>query len=130
MTISQLASSASVGVETVRFYQRRGLLNDPRPSRQVAPAGRRHYSEDDARRLRFIRKAQKAGFTLSEIARLLELDATADRATANAMARDRLAALDLQIAELEASRRALERLAQLCAGTGQGPCPIIEAFDG
>ena len=67
MSISQLARSAGVGVETVRYYQRRGLLADPRPQKTGA-SGIRHYGPDEERRLGFIRMAQAAGFTLDEIA--------------------------------------------------------------
>ena len=130
LTISELARSAGVGVETVRFYQRRELLSDPRPSRSGGAPGRRHYGEDDVRRLRFVRSAQRAGFTLGEIARLIELDRDNDRATARAMARERIAALDAQIGELEISRDALAKLARDCAGGANGPCPILAAFDG
>lgn len=130
LTISELARSAGVGVETVRFYQRRELLSDPRPSRTGGAPGRRHYGEDDVRRLRFVRSAQRAGFTLGEVARLIELDRDNDRATARAMARERIAALDAQIGELEISRDALAKLARDCAGGANGPCPILAAFDG
>ncbi|MDP3673602.1 MAG: MerR family DNA-binding protein [Novosphingobium sp.] len=130
MTISELANGAGVGVETVRFYQRRGLVDDPRPSRSGGAPGRRHYGEDDLRRLRFVRSAQRAGFTLDEIARLIELDRDNDRATARTMARERIAALDARIAELEASRDALARLERDCVSGTQGPCPILAAFDG
>ena len=58
MTISELARGAGVGVETVRFYQRKGLLFDPKPSQIAGSKGRRHYGEDEARRLSFIRSAQ------------------------------------------------------------------------
>jgi MerR family mercuric resistance operon transcriptional regulator len=67
LTISELARSAAVGVETVRFYQRKGLLFDPKPAALGGAAGRRHYGEDEVRRLSFIRKAQGAGFTLDEV---------------------------------------------------------------
>lgn len=130
LTISELGKAAGVGVETVRFYQRRGLLSDPRPSRSGGAAGRRHYGDDDVRRLRFVRSAQRAGFTLDEIARLIALDRDNDRATAQIMARERIAALDMRIAELETSRDALARLARACAGGTTGPCPILAAFDG
>jgi MerR family mercuric resistance operon transcriptional regulator len=128
LTISELARSASVGVETVRFYQRRGLLFDPKPAALGGAAGRRHYGEEEVRRLRFIRKAQGAGFTLEEIAELLELDRSNDRPRAREMARVRIAALDEKIADLEAARRALEGLARECARSGDGPCPIISSF--
>ncbi len=129
MSISQLARSAGVGVETVRYYQRRGLLPDPRPQKTGA-GGIRHYGPDEARRLRFIRSAQAAGFTLEEIGELLHLDSTDDRARAREMARERIEALDARIAELERARAALSRLARECAKGGKGPCPIIAAFEG
>lgn len=129
LSISQLARSAGVGVETVRYYQRRGLLPDPRPQRTGA-SGIRHYGPDEARRLRFIRSAQNAGFTLEEIAELLRLDSSGDRPRAREMARDRIAALDARIAELERARKSLARLARECAAGDEGPCPIIASFEG
>jgi MerR family mercuric resistance operon transcriptional regulator len=128
LTISQLARSAGVGVETVRYYQRRGLLPDPRP-RKTAAAGTRHYGPDEARRLRFIRSAQAAGFTLEEIAELLRLDSSGDRPRAREMARTRIAALDARIAALERAREALSKLAHECANGDAGPCPIIASFE-
>jgi MerR family mercuric resistance operon transcriptional regulator len=128
MTISELARAGGVGVETVRFYQRKGLLPDPRPGQAAGMKGRRHYGTAEVGRLRFIRSAQRAGFTLDEIAELLELDSSNDRARARAMAQARLAELDARIAELETARKALARLARECAAGGVGPCPIIEAF--
>lgn len=129
LTISELAKGGGVGVETVRFYQRKGLLADPRPSRSGSTTGRRHYGSDDLTRLRFIRSAQKAGFTLDEIAELLALDSTSDRARAREMAVSRLAELDARIAELQVARLSLSRLASECAAGDAGPCPIIEAFE-
>ena len=128
MTISQLARSAGVGVETVRYYQRRGLLPDPRRQR-AGIVGIRHYGPDELRRLRFIRTAQTAGFTLEEIAELLRLDSSHDRPRAREMARTRIAALDGQIEELQRARQSLARLAKECVGGAAGPCPIIEAFE-
>jgi MerR family transcriptional regulator, mercuric resistance operon regulatory protein len=124
MTIARLAKSVGVGVETVRYYQRRGLLAVP-----TAIGAVRHYSAEDLRRLRFIRRAQGAGFTLEEITELLALDRTEDRTRIHAMAAERIAALDNKIHELEASRTALERLRATCASGKGGACPIIEAFD-
>jgi MerR family transcriptional regulator, mercuric resistance operon regulatory protein len=129
MSISQLARSVGVGVETVRYYQRRGLLADPRPQK-TGVGGIRHYGPDEARRLRFIRTAQAAGFTLEEIAELLHLDSTDDRPRARAMARSRIEALDAKIAELERARQSLAKLAKDCAKGGKGPCPIIASFEG
>ena len=125
-TIGGLAKAAGVGVETVRYYQRRGLLPEPaRPPGEV-----RRYGDDDVRRLRFIRRAQAAGFTLEEIGELLALDRTGDRARVRELAAERLAALDPRIAELARARAALERLRSACASGKKGPCPIIAAFDG
>lgn len=129
MSISMLAKSGGVGVETVRYYQRRGLLDAPAPADRPYGHGIRHYGEADARRLRFIRAAQKSGFTLSEIGELLALDASDDRARARAMARQRIAALDAEIEGLNIARRALSRLARECAAGETGPCPILTAFD-
>jgi MerR family mercuric resistance operon transcriptional regulator len=129
MSIAELARSARVGVETVRYYQRRGLLPDPRPQ-HTGTRGIRHYGPDEARRLRFIRSAQNAGFTLEEIAELLRLDSSYDRPRAREMARTRLAALDERIAELKEARQALAKLAKECAAGDEGPCPIIASFEG
>jgi len=128
MTISELAASAHVGVETVRYYQRRGLLPDPRPHK-TGVTGIRHYGPDEARRLRFIRSAQTAGFTLEEIAELLRLDSSGDRPRAREMARERIAELDAKIAQLEKARQSLARLARECAAGDKGPCPIITSFE-
>jgi len=124
MRISDLAKAGGVGVETVRFYQRKGLLPVPRGD---APGGR-HYGAEEARRLRYVKQAKSAGFTLAEIAELIDLDRTDDRPRARDMARERIAALDAQIAELTAARAALAKLASDCAKGGEGPCPILAAF--
>ena len=125
MRISDLAAAGGVGVETVRFYQRKGLLAVPRGD---APGGR-HYGPDDVRRLRFVRQAQAAGFTLAEIAELIDLDRTDDRPRARDMARERIDALNERIAQLTAARASLSKLASDCAKGGAGPCPILAAFD-
>src|SRR3982750_4737377 len=96
MTIAGLARAGGVGVETVRYYQRRGLLATPsRPQNGGHSGGIRRYGEDDLRRLRFIRSAQAAGFTLEQIAELIALDATDDRPRARELARERIAALEI-----------------------------------
>lgn len=125
MTIAKLAAAGGVGVETIRYYQRRGLLAEPPRAGAV-----RRYGPKDLRRLLFIRRAQAAGFTLDEIAELLALDSGQDRARVRALAAERLAALDLRIAELETARAALDRLSRACAAGTRGPCPILEAFEG
>jgi len=131
MTIGTLAREGGVGVETVRYYQRRGLLPRPaRPDGDGPSGGVRRYDADDLRRLRFVRSAQGAGFTLEEIAELIRLDAGQDRARARAMATERIAALDARIAALEAARAWLARLERECGAGGVGPCPILTAFEG
>ena len=130
-TIAVLAREGGVGVETVRFYQRRGLMPTPeRVAGARAGGGIRRYGDEDVRRLRFIRSAQTAGFTLDQIGELLALDASEDRARARKLATERLGALDRTIAELEEARTALRRLASACSETTTGPCPIIAAFQG
>ena len=124
LTIARLAAAGGVGVETVRFYQRKGLMPVPASSGAV-----RHYDESDVQRLGFIRSAQRAGFSLKEIAELLSLDAGTDRSRVQALARERLAAIDAQLAELGAARMALAALLADCTSGGDGPCPIIATFD-
>jgi MerR family mercuric resistance operon transcriptional regulator len=124
LTIGGLAAAGGVGVETVRFYQRRGLLQTP-----TRKTGIRRYGREDVRRLRFIKQAQTAGFTLAEVKELLELDAGEDRQRARELAAVRLEALAAKIAELRRARDALQRLARECAGGSTGRCPILASFD-
>lgn len=124
LTIGRLAQSGGVGVETIRFYQRRGLLEVP-----TRDGGIRRYGSDDLRRLRFIREAQAAGFTLEEIKELLDLDAGEDRARARELAAARIKVLDAKIADFKRARTALHQLARACAEDGAGLCPILTAFD-
>ena len=124
-TIGGLARAVGVGGETVRYYQRRGLLAEPpRPPGEV-----RRYGEEELKRLRFIRAAQAAGFTLAEIKELLDLDASDDRARARELAQARVAAIDQKIEELKEARDALAGLATACANKRAGPSPILTAFD-
>jgi len=124
-TIGGLARAAGVGVETVRYYQRRGLLPEPaRPPGEV-----RRYGDEDLNRLKFIRSAQAAGFTLNEIGELIALDASDDRARVRELAEARVAAIDEKIEELKQARDALAGLAGACASKRSGPCPILKAFD-
>lgn len=125
ITIGKLAAAAGVGVETIRFYQRRGLLETP-----ARHGSARRYGPEDLRRLRFVRQAQAAGFTLAEIAELIALDASEDRPRARDLANARIKKLDAKIAELRAARASLTRLARECDASGSGPCPIIDSFGG
>ena len=129
LTIGQLSQAGGVGVETVRYYQRRGLLATPARAGQGPNGGIRRYDAEALRRLKFIRSAQAAGFTLEEIGELLALDAGEDRGRARALAEKRIAALDAKIAGLQAARAGLRRLAHECGSGTAGPCPILAAFD-
>lgn len=124
LTIGKLASAGGVGIETIRFYQRKRLLDTP-----TRDGGIRRYGSQDLRRLKFIRQAQAAGFTLEEIRELLELDATDDRPRARELAHARVKALDSKIAELKRARDALQRLARECGAGTSGACPILASFD-
>ncbi|MBI1686140.1 MerR family transcriptional regulator [Caulobacter hibisci] len=123
-SIAGLARAGGVGVETVRYYQRRGLLETPERGE-----GMRRYGDEAVRRLRFIRSAQGAGFTLEQIGELLALDAGQDRPRARELARERIADLDRKIAELKAARTGLSKLLHTCSAGDEGPCPIIAAFE-
>lgn len=123
LTIAKFAEAGNVGVETVRFYQRKGLLKVPSPE-----SGVRRYDDEDLRRLLFIRKAQAAGFTLEEIRELLDLDLRRNRRRAHQLATARIEALDKKIAELRHARDALVELAARCGAGTTGPCPILESF--
>ncbi len=124
LTIGKLAEAGGVGVETIRFYQRKGLLDMPERD-----GGIRRYGDEDVRRLRFIRKAQQAGFTLEEIRELLDLDTGHDHHRAQEMAQTRLAKLDEQIADLQRARQSLQKLATECVKGGSSTCPILMAFE-
>lgn len=125
MTIGRLARAANVGVETVRYYQRRGLL--PNPVRPVG--GFRYYGPEALEQLKSVRRAQQAGFSLSEIAILLRLDRVRDRDAAQRLARRKVAEIDQQIETLRTLREALGALTLACERrSGAVPCPILEAF--
>ncbi len=117
LTIGTLARAARVNVETVRYYQRRGLM--PRPGRYYAP--------EQLARLRFIRRAQELGFTLREIADLLRLDGAAC-GTARGLAERKRADIDARLHDLRAMRRTLNRLLRACAAGRSSTCPIIESL--
>lgn len=127
LTIAALAREGDVGVETIRYYQRRGLLR--LPTRPQQGGAIRRYDANDLRTLRFIRSAQAAGFKLDEIAELIALERRDDRARARQLARERVASLDAQIAALQLARNALAKLEHDCAATSAGPCPIFSAFE-
>src|SRR4029077_9838461 len=124
LTISRFAQAGGVGTETVRYYQRRGLLRTPpRPEGSNSANGVRRYGDEDVERLRFIRSAQTSGFTLDQIKELLSLDARKNRKRARDTARARIRELDQKIVAMTKARQALEDMARLCE-TGRGRCPI------
>ncbi|UKK85141.1 MerR family DNA-binding protein [Sphingopyxis sp. BSN-002] len=130
LTIGKLANAGGVGVETIRYYQRRGLMGTPaRSGGDGWGGGVRRYDGDDVRRLKFIRSAQASGFTLEEISELLALEESDDRVRVRALARQRIEVLDEKIAQMTETRAALARLADQCAASDKGPCPILAAFE-
>jgi MerR family transcriptional regulator, mercuric resistance operon regulatory protein len=125
LTIGPLARAAGVNVETVRYYQRRGLVAEPeRPLNSV-----RRYSEDSVKRIRFIKRAQELGFTLAEIANLLALgDGRSCRETRELAGR-KLAIVESRLTDLNCLRRTLRELIARCdTSRGKVSCPIISVL--
>jgi len=126
MTISRFAKAAGVGVETVRYYQRKSLLPVPSPRSRSY----REYDDSMVRRLRFIRSLQTAGFTLREIKELIRLDRSSERLVIQDIATRKLDELTVRIRELRRISKGLKSLVEDCRSACHGtPCPIIEAFD-
>ncbi|TDI90060.1 MAG: MerR family transcriptional regulator [Gammaproteobacteria bacterium] len=126
--ISETAQAAGVGVETVRFYERRGLIEQPA---KPTFGGHRRYPNETVERIRFIRRSQGIGFSLREIGELLSLrvDPEADCSVALGHTQDKLAEVDRKIASLQAIKAALEVLVQNCPGRGAiSKCSIIDAL--
>ena len=126
MKIGELARRAAVGIDTIRYYEREGLL----PQAQRLPSGYRVYAEQDVRRLRFVRRAKALGFTLPEIRELLALSSRQDdMAGMKAAASAKLADVEAKMAELERIRAGLEALVAACPGHGAlARCPILNAL--
>ena len=130
MTIGALAAAADVNVETVRYYQRRGLL--PVPDKGARGTGSvRRYGTADAARLVFIRRAQQLGFTLEEIAELLQLQDGVDRRSIRRIASQRLAQIRDRLDGLQRMTKVLEHLIGECEHSARRPtCPIIDSIVG
>jgi MerR family transcriptional regulator, mercuric resistance operon regulatory protein len=125
LTIGQVARAASVNVETVRYYQRRGLVAEPeRPLNSV-----RRYSEDSVKRIRFIRRAQELGFALAEITNLLALEDGRSCRETRELAGRKLAIVEGRLADLNRLRRTLRELIARCeTSRGKISCPIISVL--
>ena len=129
LTIGKVANRAGIGVETVRFYEREGLIAEPPRDES---SGYRHYPEDTIVRLRFVKKAKDLGFSLKEIRELLSLNVKRSGSCADVRSRatDKIEDIDLKIAVLRAMRGALMGLVEECSGTGpRTECPILNALD-
>jgi len=125
ITIGDVAEAAGVGVETVRYYERRGLISQP----ARAMGGYRRYGGGHVHRIHFIRRAQEIGFNLEEIESLLELEEGTDRRSIRRIASVRLEETRRRIADLRRIERALSHLLHECETHAKSPrCPIIAAI--
>ena len=125
-TIGTLAREVGLNVETVRYYQRRGLV--PEPARP--PGGIRHYAQEHARRLRFIREAQKLGFSLDEVGELLSLEDGLHCREVEEIAGHKLAAVRDRMAQLGRIETVLAVLVRKCHGNrGKLRCPLISSLE-
>lgn len=125
-TIGRLAEHAGVGIDTIRFYERKGLL--PQPQRTAS--GYRLYNQSSISRIRFVRRAKELGFSLDEIQNLLKLqDNSGPKAEVKAITRRKLEQIDEKISDLNRMRSVLQTLDAECSGKGSvSGCPIIEAM--
>nr|WP_108216087.1 Hg(II)-responsive transcriptional regulator [Pseudomonas sp. GV085] len=125
MSIGKLAEAAGVNIETIRYYQRRGLLDEP----PKPLAGYRYYLPEQVKRLRFIKRAQALGFTLDEVGALLTLDAACACSETRALAVRKLAMIEKKMANLAAMQQVLGELVRQCDAGGGAACPIIDALN-
>lgn len=128
LTIGKVAAQAGVGVETVRFYEREGLIDEP----PRGPSGYRQYPESVVPRLLFIKRAKELGFTLNEIKELLSLrlDPQTTCADVKQRAETKIADIEEKMRSLRRMKKALVKLTESCSGRGPvDDCPILEALD-
>ncbi|MGH8661823.1 MAG: heavy metal-responsive transcriptional regulator [Burkholderiales bacterium] len=128
LTIGKVAHSAGLAIDTVRYYEREGLIE--KPARSVS--GYRHYRPDVIARLRFIRQAKELGFTLSEIRELLTLKVAPGKSCADVKSRAeaKIADIEQRVARLNRMKGALRKLATACSGRGPtSECPILDAIE-
>jgi MerR family mercuric resistance operon transcriptional regulator len=125
LTIGRLADEVGVNVETIRFYQRKGLLQ--KPDRPIG--GIRRYGQTDIARVKFIKSAQRLGFSLEEIGQLLRLDDGMQCSAAAQLASEHLANVRLRLQDLNRIEAALAKLLKQCARhRGEVACPLIAAL--
>lgn len=127
-TIGQLARKANVNIETIRFYERRGLLPDPPRNK----SGHRQYSIKDLKRTEFIKRTQSLGFSLKEISDLLSLRAESGKTCGDVKlsVRAKLIDIDEKIERLQRMKEVLQRLVTICPGKGTlNECPILETLE-
>jgi MerR family mercuric resistance operon transcriptional regulator len=127
MTIGRLAKEAGVNVETIRYYQRRGLIEEP----QKPAGGHRRYAQSAVRRIGFIRRAQGLGFSLAEVESLLKYSDGRSWKETRQIAEKKFSSLNLHINQLRKMRDELKSLIEKSRdGKGRGACPIITALGG
>ena len=127
-TIGEAAQAAGVNIETLRYYERRGLVPDP-PRRA---SGYRQYPAETVDRVRFIKRAQELGFSLKEIKELLSIriDPESDCSGIQKLAKAKLADIEQKIRTLQGMKNVLGKLATACPGSGPlSECPILESFE-
>jgi len=126
-TISKVADAVGVNIETIRYYQRRGLIDEPSRTN----GGFRAYGQAHVLRLQFIKRAQELGFSLDDAAELLSISQTTDRRRVREVTRSRVIDIRQRIAKLQSIADALENLCDCCARTSpEAACPIVAALAG
>ena len=128
LTIGKLAKQAGVGIQTVRFYERQGLIQKP-PKR----GGFHYYSSEDAKRIRFIKRAQEVGFTLREVQELLDLriQSTATCGDVKHKTDEKITEVEAKIRDLHRIKRSLKQLSEACVRqeASASQCPVLDRFE-
>ena len=127
LTIGKLASASGVNVETVRFYERKGILKQPKKQGAF-----RYYSEDYINRIRFVKRSQELGFTLKESKELLDLKINNQSKCRDVLSKteEKIQEINLKINDLKKMKKSLKSLASCCVDTNQplSDCPILDCF--